>query len=101
MAHESCRLFDDPQSLLYLDLIPSVVGYQADFFGSIERTANLYGNAPGLDQMEAEYGDEAAMGSGHFDFYRSAGQDQGGACRVEHGVIRAIAGAIDIARVEQ
>ncbi len=101
MVHKSCRLFDDPQGLLYLDLIPSVVGYQADFFRSIERTTKFYGNASGLDQMEAECGDETAMGSGHFDFYRCTGHYQGGSRRIEHGVIRAIAGAIDIARVEQ
>lgn len=101
MAHKSCRLFDDPQCLLYLNLTPSVVGYQADFFGSIERTTQFYGNASGLDQVEAECGDETAMGSDYFDFYRCAGQYQRGSRRIEHGVLHAIAGAIDITRVEQ
>jgi hypothetical protein len=33
--------------------------------------------------------------------YRSAGQYQGGSRRIEHGVVGTIAGAIDIACVEQ
>jgi hypothetical protein len=88
-----------PYRTLVIDGLAFVVGGHAHIFGGIDGFAKLHENVAGFDQVLTECRDETAM---RFYFKEMWGDLQERSTgRIEHRVIRSIAGAFGIACTQQ
>lgn len=78
-----------------------VVRDDTDFLGSFEHPAQFPADRPMLYQMQTENSNQAAMGLADLWWYGCAGYQESCAGCIEHGLVRAIAGAIDVAKIKQ
>lgn len=78
-----------------------VIGDEANLLCAVEGAAKLEGDPSWLHQVETEGRNDAAVGTWDFGTRLNAAGKQGGPGRIEHGVVGAVTGAIQVTGTEQ
>jgi hypothetical protein len=83
-----------------VDLFVRVIRADTDLIGLPQRFAVLQGNATGLDEMQAEGGDEAAVSPDQFGLDGFRACKQRSPRRIRHRIVGPIASSIQIPDVD-
>lgn len=90
-----------PGGMFLVHCLALVIGDETNLLCAIEGAAKFEGDPSGLHQVQAEGGNHAAVGAWDFGTRLNPAGKQGGPGRIEHGVVGAVAGAIQVASIEQ
>jgi hypothetical protein len=87
--------------MLPVHCLAFVIGDETNLLCAVEGAAKLEGDPSWLHQVETEGRNDAAAGTGDLPIHLNAGGKQGGPGRIEHGVVGAVTGAVQVTGTEQ